>query len=492
MSEKFSTLMIRIMLAIFILLLALGVFLGTFGKLESPSYVLELLVGFVLFVLWLRYYPSLNDKSGNFKHPSAFITGLLLSIFCLISNLIWVLNFQIEPTVDFYTFYNTAVQIATGQRVDMLYIGLFPHILGYSTFLSWFIKLFGESELLAPFVNVGLTVISGVCIYVLCLRWFGYRSAVFALLAWSLCPSKMMYNSMVMSEPLYTCGILLFLVFMSLVCDDGLSFTARLIICLPAGLLCGLLLMAVNAARPVAFILFIAFFIWLVLLRGKDIKRIKVWGLLVLFSGSMVFGYSKCSDKWKIWEYLHVFEETSNIPAYNIYVGLNPDSLGSFSEEDMDLLLSYRYDEENGSAVYAQERMLEETKNRLASGEIDFPKLFATKLAKLMGNDEGGAFYAQDELSSLQFKLCTAVSNVFYYFIVFLCITGVIMLFKRPKYYSLYIVPLYSIGLILAHLIVEVSGRYKYSVIPMVIILASYAMYATKLKIFDKKAKTLG
>jgi hypothetical protein len=52
-------------------------------------------------------------------------------------------------------------------------------------------------------------------------------------------------------------------------------------------------------------------------------------------------------------------------------------------------------------------------------------------------------------------------------------------------------VPLYSIGLILAHLIVEVSGRYKYSVIPMLIILASFALYAPKLKIFDKKVKTL-
>jgi hypothetical protein len=209
-------------------------------------------------------------------------------------------------------------------------------------------------------------------------------------------------------------------------------------------------------------------------------KRVKVWGLLIVFSGSMLLGYSKSSDWWQRWEYLHVFEETSSIPAYNIYVGLNPDSLGSFSEEDMDLLMSYRYDEENGSAVYAQEQMLEEAKNRLTSGEINFPKLFATKLAKLMGNDEGGAFYAQDELSSLQFKLSTAVSNVFYYFIVLLCITGAIMLFKKPRYSSLYIAPLYSIGLILAHLIVEVSGRYKYSVIPMLIILASYSMYASK------------
>lgn len=43
-------------------------------------------------------------------------------------------------------------------------------------------------------------------------------------------------------------------------------------------------------------------------------------------------------------------------PAYNIYVGLNMDSLGSYSEEDMDTLMNYRY---QGGAVYAQEQMLE-------------------------------------------------------------------------------------------------------------------------------------
>ena len=175
------------------------------------------------------------------------------------------------------------------------------------------------------------------------------------------------------------------------------------------------------------------------------------------------------------WEYLHIFEETSDIPAYNIYVGLNMDSLGSYSDEDMDTLLNYRY---QGSAVYAQEQMLEEVKNRLSSGEIDFPRLFAAKLAKLMGNDEGGAFYAQAELSPMAFKLSSAAGNVFYYFVVLLSLMGAAVLFKRPEFSSVYMAPLYSIGLILAHLIVEVSGRYKYSLIPMVIILAAFAFGA--------------
>ena len=472
MLEKTSKTFIRIMLGIYMLLLGLGVLLGTLGKLANPSYILEFLAAAAFFLcLWF-----FRDKLGKFLENvhlrGTFITGLILSFFCLLLNLAWVLVFQIEPTVDFQTFYDTALAIARDERVDMLYLGLFPHILGYSTFLGLMMRLFGQSALLAPVLNVVLTLISGLCIYILCLRWLELKAAAAAFFLWSICPSKLMYNAMVMSEPLYTCLILLFLLLLSLALDRKLHRRLRLLAAIPLGLACGALLLAVNATRPVAVILFVAFFIWALLLRGRQLKELKGWLVLAAFTLSMFGAYSYCDRQWFRWEYLHIFEETSDIPAYNIYVGLNMDSLGSYSEEDMDTLMNYRY---QGGAVYAQEQMLEEVKERLSSGEIDFPRLFAAKLAKLMGNDEGGAFYAQAELSPLAFKLSSAVSNVFYYFVVLLSLFGALRLFKKPVFSTVYLAPLYSIGLILAHLIVEVSGRYKYSLIPMLIIMAVFA-----------------
>ena len=472
MSEKISKFFIRIMLLIYIGLLGLGVFLGTFGKLESPSYILAFALALAMLALIWVFRQRLGRLLGRIRLPGPFLTGLVLSLFCLLLNLAWVLYFQIEPTVDFQTFNDTALAIARNERVDMLYIGLFPHILGYSTFLGLMIRLLGESAMLAPVLNVVLTLISGLCIYILCLRWLELKAAAAAFFLWSICPSKLMYNAMVMSEPLYTCLILLFLLLLSLALDRKLHRRLRLLAAIPLGLACGALLLAVNATRPVAVILFVAFFIWALLLRGRQLKELKGWLVLAAFTLSMFGAYSYCDRQWFRWEYLHIFERTSDIPAYNIYVGLNMDSLGSYSEEDMDTLMNYRY---QGGAVYAQEQMLEEVKERLSSGEIDFPRLFAAKLAKLMGNDEGGAFYAQAELSPLAFKLSSAVSNVFYYFVVLLSLFGALRLFKKPVFSTVYLAPLYSIGLILAHLIVEVSGRYKYSLIPMLIIMAVFA-----------------
>lgn len=476
MLNRISDTLIRIMLGIFMALLSLGVLLGTFGRLDSLSYVFALFLAAGLFLLGLWLRPRFSCRLSSPRRPGVFLTGLMLALFCFLLNLIWVLNFQIQPTVDFYTFYETACQLAAGEHINWLYIGLFPHILGYSTFLSWFIKLFGPSPLVAPLVNVGLTTVSGICIYLLCLRWAGYRAAAFGFFFWSFCPSKLLYNSMVMSEPLYTCCILLFLLLLSLGCDEGFSLRVRCLLALPLGALCGVLLLSINVVRPVAMILLIAFFLWLFLLRGKAMKDLKGWAMLLLFTLALLFSYTKCSNQWRLWEYIHVYEPTSSIPAYNIYVGLNPDSMGSYSEEDMNLLWDYRYDEENGSAMYAQEQMLEEAKKRLTSGEIDFPKLFAAKLAKLLGNDEGGAFYAQSELSAGQFRFWSLASNVYYYLLVFLALIGAGSLFRRPPRATVYMAPLYSIGLILAHLIIEVSGRYKYSLIPMLIILACFSL----------------
>lgn len=476
MTEKISTLLIRIMLCIYIALMCLGILIGTLGKLENISYTFSLICAVILLLAAIYFRPRLTVKLNTSPKLTPLSAGILLSLFCFIINFIWILCFQIEPTVDFLTFYETAQRISRWEPIDWLYIGLFPHILGYSTFLGYFMHLFGDSPLLAPLLNVILTTVSGAAIYLLCLRWAGYRPAVFAFFFWSICPSKLMYNSMVMSEPLYTCLILLFLLLLSLLCDAHGSFLPRCLAVIPLSLICGAVLLAINVVRPVAMILLTAFFIWLLLLRGSELKNIKIWVLMLVFTAGMLTSYSFCSNKWDRWELLKVFEETSDIPGYNIYVGLNPESEGSFSEADMDLLLNYRYDQEHGSAIYAQEKMLEEAQARLNSGEINFPRLFAVKLGKLIGNDEGGAFYAKEELSHAQYLVCATISNIYYYVLVILSVFGAIVLYKKPAYTSVYMPVLYSIGLILAHLIIEVSGRYKYSIIPMLIILAAISL----------------
>ena len=105
MLNRISDTLIRIMLGIFMALLSLGVLLGTFGRLDSLSYVFALFLAAGLFLLGLWLRPRFSCRLSSPRRPGVFLTGLMLALFCFLLNLIWVLNFQIQPTVDFYTFY---------------------------------------------------------------------------------------------------------------------------------------------------------------------------------------------------------------------------------------------------------------------------------------------------------------------------------------------------------------------------------------------------
>lgn len=83
-----------------------------------------------------------------------------------------------------------------------------------------------------------LSLLAGACIYRLCLRELGLRQAVSAYLLWILCPSQTMFNSLAISEPLYT-ALLLCIVLLCSALASARGGTAKW---LAAGVLGGLLL----------------------------------------------------------------------------------------------------------------------------------------------------------------------------------------------------------------------------------------------------------
>ena len=157
------------------------------------------------------------------------------------------------------------------------------------------------------------------------------------------------------------------------------------------------------------------------------------------------------------------------VPGYSICVGFNEESGGSYSEEDMQRLLSLR--DELGSADAAQRQMLQEAMPRIRTAKLQ--RLLPRKLGTLLGNDEGGAFYAQSALSERAYSLLALGSNAWYYTVLLLALAGLWAL--RGESGTLLLVPLYLVGLTLAQMLVEVAGRYHYSLIPMLVILAACA-----------------
>lgn len=135
----------------------------------------------------------------------------------------WVLLVRVPPSGDYATFWGYAKALA-GQPVleGGRYMALFPHIFGYSSFLSWFIRLLGPGALLAQGLNVLLTAASGSLLFLLGRRWWGLPAGISAYLLWIVCPSQTIYNSLVLSEPLYTALLLLPLYVLGLTCAQML------------------------------------------------------------------------------------------------------------------------------------------------------------------------------------------------------------------------------------------------------------------------------
>ena len=205
-------------------LLLLGMLLGTVGNLSHKSYLAAFLAAGLLTGIFLlsREKPMLFEDSIEQYCPLA--TCLLLAVLCLLLNGIWVFVFHPVQAPDYQTFFQAASDLANGRPLSGKdYIAMFPHILGYAAFLSVFLRLFGESVMTAALVNVVLTTMSGIVLFLLCLKQHGNKAAFIVFLLWILCPSKLLYNTMSLSEPFYTCLLLLFFFLASITMDDCLT-----------------------------------------------------------------------------------------------------------------------------------------------------------------------------------------------------------------------------------------------------------------------------
>ena len=475
--EKVSDILKKIMLSILLGIILLALALVVREGLTSQSYLAALVVGagWAACLLLLMRRREKRGRAPLFESVDAGKLALAVAAFCFVINLVWVLVIRIQPFSDYDKYWQVAISLATGREIeDAWYIAMYPHILGTASFLSVFVKLFGESVLMVSVLNVLLTTLSGLLIFFICLEFSDKETAAAASLLWAVCPCKLMLNSLVFSEPLYTCLILLF-VLMLMQLHRGISGDKKeWWMCIVEGSLLGFLLQCINIVRPIAGILIIALFIWLIMLRGDELKNPSLWKSWIFAVLPLLFIYFTAGNIWTSHVARVVGMEPAAVPIYNIYVGFNESTQGQWSPEDMDLLFSYM-SQPGVTPSMAQESLLPVLKERLASG-IDFGRLFSSKLIAFMGNDELGGYTYRFTRPELFVKLNMVICNVFYYGILLLAVYGLCRMFRGRSKSAELMMPLYVLGLTLAHMLVEVANRYHYSIIPMLIIFAALAL----------------
>ena len=471
--ERMSGYFRQIMLAILISILALALVLAGLRGLQSPSYLAALALGLLAALAFLL----LKGRSGLYRRFEAFCVRLgpakcaAAVLLCFVTGLAWILLIPIEPFSDYKTYWDCAVSLAYGREIySTEYVAMYPHILGYASFLALFIRVFGDSVLLGTLLGLLLSCLSALLIFAVCREVAGLPAAVLAGLLWGFYPGRIMLGSLIFSEPLYTCLVLLFLWLMLRL--QRRQKAAGLLQAAGWGLGLGLLLAVINAVRPISAILIIALLLWLVLLRGRELKEGRLWRFWLVCLAALLLCFQLSGKLWDRHLEQVLGEEPAGLPVYNLYVGFNMDTLGQWSSEDMDLLFAYRR-QEGGSAPLAQKQMLPHVLERLHSDELNLPRLFADKLFVFLGNDELGGYTYRFTRSPGFVKICMVLCNCYYYLLLPLALVGLARLWRGGQPSAFLLLPLYTLGLTLAHMLIEVSSRYHYSLIPMFIILAA-------------------
>ena len=219
--------------------------------------------------------------------------GLLLTILCLVVKGAWILWVQVPPEGDYATFWSYAQALAEEEVLEYgRYIALFPHLFGYASFLSWFVRLLGPLPRLAQSLNVVLTTVSGVVLFLLGERFWGREGGVVAYLLWIACPSQTVYNSLILSEPLYTTLLLLFLWLVTGPLPQRLGRCALL------GVAAGLVLRWFQGVRPIGAVPLIALFLWRICLSADGVVTQDQRWQWMAFLGALLAIYLASGPLW--------------------------------------------------------------------------------------------------------------------------------------------------------------------------------------------------
>ena len=234
----------------------------------------------------------------------------------------------------------------------------------------------------------------------------------------------------------------------------------------------------------------IALLLWRLVLKPEDwlLGETRRYWLVLL--AALLAAYAVTGPLWQAHLARRIGEEPSTTPGYSILVGFNQDSGGAWNQADSDLLFSLS-DAPGTTAQQAQEGALEAAKNRITSGEVALLPLMGDKLRAFLGSDHACVGYVGSVVRHT--RLFSLTCNGFYYAALVLAGAGLVRLWRNRARSALVLLPLYVLGLTCAQMLVEVAGRYHYSLIPVLLLLGQAAIFPpapAETKIFQKNRES--
>jgi hypothetical protein len=383
---------------------------------------------------------------------------------------------NIEQKGDYSIYLNTASKLALGKNINNLYYGIFPHAIHYPIALSLFYKLFGVSKLIVSAVHLLFSLIEIVCIYLLMEKTIIKKYSIIATFLIILNPSSILIVLFTGGESIYSSLIFVCLLIIANIYSSSNSNKSKHI---GLYIILGLLLSFANFFRPTGIILIIALILSELLINNSYNKKIiiRVCTICLTFIlGNMIFQ--------NITTKITGFQTPQKSFGWNLYVGANYNSKGTWNSEDGQLFKDIIAKENDPSEIqtYFFDLSIKRYKNLIKQRKLLHH--FMNKSFIWSRESYIPTLISEGQLSGSNYKL-SGVDKV----ITFLCfiyqnIVFIIMLlsllFCKKQNFLYRIISLYMIGSICLFMLVETATRYKfayYSIIPTIAIIGCFNLY---------------
>lgn len=465
-----------------LLIIILGVFQRGPEVLKYPATFL-LIYSLMLAVFWIGI-SAVIEKFTWLHKPFIFpvaVTGL-----AFVPRYLWIRLVETTPMWDFARYYHYAISIVNGNPEAIADIrGVFPHLTGYPLILSYVFRFFGTEVAIARWFNLICTLLTVLLVYQLGKVMFSPKAGRIAAIIVALWPGQIFYISVLAAEHLFTMQLLfVLLLFCYMVKGEssGKSFGWAVAT--------GAMLTMAHIVRPVASLLFPAFFLYLLMapalkesvlpneIEGKPgccnkkvlLRRASLLAVIVLIFLGTLQGLNR------------IYEPQVQVPlgktgaGFNLYVGTNKDSQGMWSAEDWEIIEEFHYD---------FDRIHQEAWNRgierIQEDYTEFLLLAEQKFSIQWAVSEYGLYWGlleTDRVTAVSLwaeeyrQELQIASQVFYLSLFWLILINTRKEIKKFQATPADLIGILFFGFIAMHTLIEVQSRYHHSLIPLFILLA--------------------
>jgi len=416
----------------------------------------------------------------NIKIKRPCIALSIIACLAAAVRITWVTLVQVIPMTDFLTYHTLAQNIMYNRAIpNSVFVSLFPHVFGFSKVLSFFYTIFGPETTTAVYMNIVLNIGILLMIYFLGKNLFNVNTGLVAAAIYAFWPSQIFFNTFVLTEPLYTFGMLLLTCFYFVIINRVNKTIYIILSFLVLGAAVGFL----KFIRPAASILLLSILIHYFFISKNRDDKVKTcfYRTGYKFALSLAFVLS-CN--YIIGASIKSIEQTIGIniarhtPGFYIFIGTNLEGKGKYNSEDAAVLQTMI--SKGIPADKIQRQLSESGLKRFLKTDIRSQikhQMFKNKCMWRIDSDSinftRGTISPTSRINIEKHSIWLSDAANFYYSVFFFIALSSLFIFKEKIPSFCFVFYLYILGTVAAHMLVEVQSRYHYPVIPLFCILAA-------------------